>query len=93
MTPGNPFLGTVAAIPFPSGVKCHSIIAAEGDGPLGEANDGVVEYESAHLEGAASEFVVRCGHSCQAHPLTILEVRRILMAHLGESRAPGEAKR
>lgn len=43
--------------------------------------DGVVKYESAHIEGVASELVVRSGHSAQAHPQTIEEVRRILLEH------------
>jgi hypothetical protein len=30
-----------------------------------------------------SEFIVRSKHSCQGHPFTIEEVRRILLEHLG----------
>ena len=37
----------------------------------------MVKYESAHIEEAQSEFIVRSGHSCQADPSTIAEVRRI----------------
>ena len=44
--------------------------------------DGVVTYKSAHLEGVASEKIVRSGHSTQGHPDTILEVRRILLEHV-----------
>jgi hypothetical protein len=56
-------------------VTSHSSIAIKG-------NDGVVEFKSAHLDGVASEFVVRSEHSCQEHPFTIEEVRRILLEHL-----------
>jgi hypothetical protein len=35
----------------------------------------VVEFKSAHLDGVASEFVVRSEHSCQEHPFTIEEVK------------------
>ena len=42
----------------------------------------MVEFKSAHLDGVASEFVVRSEHSCQEHPFTIEEVRRILLEHL-----------
>jgi hypothetical protein len=42
-----------------------------------------VRYESAHLEGVASEKIVRSTHSTQSTPATILEVRRILYEHLG----------
>jgi len=43
-----------------------------------------VEYESAHLEGMVSELHVRSGHSLQAHPDSINEVKRILREHLTE---------
>jgi hypothetical protein len=46
-----------------------------------EGKDGVVRYASAHIEGVESELVVRSGHSCQANPHTIEEVRRILDEH------------
>jgi hypothetical protein len=42
-----------------------------------------VRYESAHIEGVASEKIVRSTHSTQSTPATILEVRRILYEHLG----------
>jgi hypothetical protein len=82
MSPKNPVLQTLAAIPVDPGVKAHSIIAINGDDVPPEGDDGVVEYRSAHLEGVASEFIVRSEHSCQQHPLTIEEVRRILLEHL-----------
>ena len=40
------------------------------------------QYSSAHLDGMESEFIVHAGHSCQGNPLTIEEVRRILLEHL-----------
>ena len=43
---------------------------------------------SAHIEGVASEVVVRSGHSCQGHPDTVQEVRRILHLHLAELGEP-----
>jgi hypothetical protein len=51
-------------------------------GPLIGQTDGVVAYESAHIDGVTSELVVRSGHSTQGHPETIEEVRRILREHL-----------
>ena len=39
-------------------------------------------YASAHLDGAASELLVRSGHSVQETPEAILELRRILHLHL-----------
>jgi hypothetical protein len=42
----------------------------------------VVKYSSAHLDGVDSELVVNSGHSTQANPVTIGEVRRILLEQL-----------
>jgi hypothetical protein len=84
MTSDNGFLVSLAETPIAEGVTAHSIIAVEGDGPPEEGNDGVVTFESARLDGAASEYVVRSGHSAQSHPLTIREVRRILGEHIDE---------
>jgi pimeloyl-ACP methyl ester carboxylesterase len=83
MTPDNPFLKTLRALPVAPGVAAHSIIAVEGAGPAHEGADGVVKYESAHLDDMVSERVVRGAHSCQGHPDTIEEVRRILVEHAG----------
>lgn len=82
MSPDNPLLKTLAETPLATGVSGHSIIAVEGDGDPAAGDDGVVAYTSAHLDGMQSEFIVRTGHSCQEHPFTIEEVRRILLAHL-----------
>jgi hypothetical protein len=54
-----------------------------GEGPVTGKTDGVVAYESAHIEGVESEKVVRSGHSTQGHPETIEEMKRILNEHLG----------
>jgi pimeloyl-ACP methyl ester carboxylesterase len=83
MTPGNPFLKTLRALPVAPGIAAHSIIAVEGTGPAYQGADGVVKYKSAHVSGVESERVVRSGHSCQGHPDTIEEVRRILREHAG----------
>jgi pimeloyl-ACP methyl ester carboxylesterase len=83
MDASNPFLKTLASLPIAPGVHVHSIIAVKGTGPIEGGNDGVVEYKSAHIEGVESELVVRSGHSTQATPETIEEVRRILYQHAG----------
>lgn len=82
MTPGNPFIKTLSSISIAPEVEFHSIIAVRGSGPAESGNDGVVSFQSAHLPDAVSEFVVRGGHSSQAHPQTILQVRRILWQQL-----------
>jgi len=90
MRPGHHFVRTLAASPLAPGVIAHSIIAVRGEGPITSGNDGVVAYESAHLESVASEKVVRSSHSTQSEPDTIQEVRRILREHvLGTPEKPG----
>jgi len=83
MKPDSVFVKTLGTLPFAPGVHLHSIISIDGEGPVEEGDDGVVRYSSAHLDQAESEFIVRHGHSCQNEPETILEVRRILLEHLG----------
>ena len=81
MTPGKPFVQTLASIPVVPGVTTHSIIAVSGDHPLAEDDDGIVKYTSAHLDDVESELVIHSSHSVQGHPLAIAEVRRILYLH------------
>jgi pimeloyl-ACP methyl ester carboxylesterase len=84
MSPGNQVIGAVRAMPVAPGIHAHSIIPTLQDGPLDTRNDGVVEYKSAHIDGVESEVVIEhSGHSTQSNPLTVREVRRILIAELG----------
>jgi pimeloyl-ACP methyl ester carboxylesterase len=83
MSPRHHFIRTLQEIPIDPSVKAHSIIAVEGDGPVEEGDDGVVQYSSAHIDGVDSELVVRSSHSTQGRPETIEEVRRILRLHAG----------
>jgi hypothetical protein len=84
MDGSTPFIKTLSSLPIAPGVKAHSIIAVQGNGPPEQGDDGVVKYTSAHIDGVDSELIVRDGHSTQATPETIEEVRRILYAHLKE---------
>ena len=81
VTPGNPFIRALAALPLAEGVRGHSIVAVDSDGPLEDASDGVVKYRSAHVDGVESELVVRSSHSAQDQPAVIEEIRRILLEH------------
>jgi pimeloyl-ACP methyl ester carboxylesterase len=83
MDSSNRFIKVLSASPIAPGVHAHSIIPVKGTGPVDEGNDGVVEYKSAHIDGVESELIVRSGHSTQAMPQTIEEVRRILYEHAG----------
>ena len=78
MSPGHPFIKALSASPMAADVKVNSIVAVLGEGPLTGLGDGVVRYESAHLDGVESEKVVHSSHSTQGEPDTIEEVRRIL---------------
>jgi triacylglycerol esterase/lipase EstA (alpha/beta hydrolase family) len=84
MTPGNPFVKTLARLPIAPDVVANSIIPVDAAPPPQGKNDGVVEYDSAHIDGVESELVVRSPHSCQSNPHTMAEVRRILLKHLVE---------
>ena len=44
--------------------------------------DGVVRYESSHLDGAASEKIVKWGHNVTSSPACIAEVARVLKEHV-----------
>jgi pimeloyl-ACP methyl ester carboxylesterase len=83
MDPSSPFIKTLSATPIAPGVHAHSIIPVKGSGPVEDGDDGVVEYRSAHIDGVESELIVRSGHSTQATPQTIEEVRRILYEQAG----------
>jgi pimeloyl-ACP methyl ester carboxylesterase len=82
MSPRSSFVRALSECPIAPDVTAHSIIGVLGTGPLAGLGDGVVRYQSAHLEGVASEVVVNSPHSLQDHPDTILEIRRILREHL-----------
>jgi len=85
MNPNNPALQTLASIPVEPGIRAHSIIAVEGDGPKEEGDDGVVAYKSAHIDETVSEVVVHWSHSSQGRPEVIEEIKRILFEHLTAS--------
>ena len=81
MSPGHPFIVTIAKIPVDPGIAANSIIGVT-DGNLETGGDGVVKYKSAHIDGVESELVVPYEHSMQSRPEVIGEVQRILHRHL-----------
>jgi pimeloyl-ACP methyl ester carboxylesterase len=82
MSPKNPGLLAMAEISVVPSVKAHSIIPVLDKDDYHKGRDGVVSYQSAHIDYAQSEFIVRSGHCCLDDPATIEEVRRILSEHL-----------
>jgi pimeloyl-ACP methyl ester carboxylesterase len=84
MDPNSQFVKTFSSMPIAPGIPAHSIISVENwSAPKERWTDGVVKYESAHIDDAASELIVHSGHSTQSEPHTIEEVRRILLLHIG----------
>ena len=82
----DPFVRLAANLPIAARVPYHSIIG--NDTPtlsLELSSDGVVPYNSSHLDGAQSEKVIRSWHSVQETPEAIVEVRRILHEHLHDT--------
>jgi pimeloyl-ACP methyl ester carboxylesterase len=84
LTP-NPLLDSLADLPIRA--PFHSVIGhlAGLDGP--DSSDGVVEYRSAHLDGAESEKLVPAGHDLIAHPQTVAEIKRILEENIAAKRS------
>jgi pimeloyl-ACP methyl ester carboxylesterase len=83
LSPSSGFMKTTQTVPLCPDIPYHSIIgtrirAASGAG----TSDGVVPYESSHLDFTQSEKLVPSGHGAHAHPLAIDEVKRILRLHL-----------
>jgi hypothetical protein len=89
MSPGHRFIKALASVPVVPTITAHSIISKDDDLALADSGDGVVKYESSHVEGVASELVVQSPHSgMQAAPATVEEVRRILLEHAASSACP-----
>src|SRR5262245_32464777 len=88
LSPQNPMIQALAGIAIDKGVPFHSIIGDRGLGDGEQGSDGVVPYTSSHLTGAESELIVPTDHAATAHPLTVLEVKRILHLHLQQAALP-----
>ena len=82
LSTNNPVLTALMEMKSGPDVTFHSIIGANRPGPPADSTDGVVPYRSSHLDGVASEKLVRSDHSVQKSPEAIQEVRRVLIEHL-----------
>jgi len=88
MSPSSPMFKVLVEIPVRPGVPAHSIISVKGGEAKKEGgSDGVVKYDSAHIDGVSSELIVDSPHSCQSKPQVIEELLRILLLHLEEGDA------
>jgi len=89
LAPGSPFFGVMLAGHEAPWVTYHNIIGLVPKqglfGKLAAGTDGVVSYESAHMDDVESELIVAADHTTvHCHPLAVLEVRRILLEHLAD---------
>lgn len=65
------------------GFKFHNIMGNTMDSQdKAIMTDDVVPYQSARLDGALSEEIIKGGHSIQETPEAVLELRRLLRLHL-----------
>jgi hypothetical protein len=88
LAPDSPLSRSVSGMPIDTAVTYHSIIANHMAADTPGGSDLVVPYESAHLDGAASEKIVHDTHRCTDNPLVIREVRRILLEHAAAEATP-----
>ena len=82
LSPNDPFVKIMNALPLAKGVPYHSIIGDRGRGDTPNSSDGVVPYWSSHVGGAKSEQIVPSDHGANQNPKGIAEVIRILREHL-----------
>jgi pimeloyl-ACP methyl ester carboxylesterase len=88
---GSPILRVLSGLPTAPGVPYHSIIGTIVPGaPPDRWTDGIVPYDSARLDGADSELVIRHNHFATEAPETVDEVHRILRLHLGAALPPAD---
>jgi pimeloyl-ACP methyl ester carboxylesterase len=80
----NPLVSRLAELPIK--VSIHSIIGHIGPLKGPGSTDGLVEYNSSHLEGAESEKIVPAGHYLMDHPETVAEIKRILEENIALGR-------
>jgi pimeloyl-ACP methyl ester carboxylesterase len=89
LAPDSPVLPVMLSSQRSPNVTYHNIVGVISKknilARVSEKGDGVVPYNSAHLDDVASEIVVDADHvTVHQHPRSILEVRRILLEHSTE---------
>ena len=84
LDPDSLFIQALADSPMKKGLVYHSIIGDQDHADHPGGTDGVVPYSSSHLDNAASEVIVKSGHSIHRSPAAMRELLRILRLHLKE---------
>lgn len=87
LSPDSPVFPAMLRAPRAPWVTYHNIVGMTNTRKffreVDATGDGVVSYDSAHMDDAASEIIVPAEHqSIHRTPKAILEVRRILTEHL-----------
>ena len=86
LSPNSPFIEVLQQTQPAQDIVLHNIVGKKEDSRFFDwkANsDGVVSFESAHADDVESEIIVPAEHShVHQHPLSILEIRRVLLEHL-----------
>jgi pimeloyl-ACP methyl ester carboxylesterase len=87
LSPSSVFIQATNTVPLRQDIPYHSIIATQKRTTVGPGtSDGIVPYESSHLDFTQSEKLVPSGHSAHEHPLAIAEVKRILHEHINSTK-------
>ncbi|MFN3153395.1 esterase/lipase family protein [Bremerella sp.] len=91
LAPDSPVLPEILDAPKAPWVQYHTVIGVVDQdtwlGYFSGRSDGVVKYESAHLDEAISEKVVTADHNTvHRNPQSVIEVRRILREHVQQLR-------
>jgi pimeloyl-ACP methyl ester carboxylesterase len=86
LSPDSPVLPVMLRSPRSPWTTYHNIVGLVPDegivGSFAAGSDGIVAFESAHLDDVSSEITVPADHlTVHHHPRSILEVRRILLEH------------
>jgi len=102
LDPEAPAIKVISHRPKPERVHYHSVIGVVKDNNFYQEirevlrwddhpGDGVVRYDSAHLDFAESELVVKADHmKVHHHPKAVQEVKRLLYLHLNSKPGDGQ---
>jgi pimeloyl-ACP methyl ester carboxylesterase len=86
LEPKSSILQALHRLKTPCWVSTHTIMGNAWTNPISGPGDKVVAISSARLPGVASEVVVPAIHTkVHHHPITVLELERILGDHLRET--------
>jgi len=86
LRPNSTVLEAIRGLRAPCWVSQHSIMGDAWTSPVSGPGDKVVPLSSTRLPGVLSEVVVPATHTkVHHHPITVLELERILGDHLRES--------